>query len=97
MASERTAGREWLAAVGSLTRCVLCGAHGIQVAHRNEGKGMGLKADDCLAAALCPPCHAEIDRGRQLTRPMRRALMDRAIVLTLQALARAGWRWRPPG
>lgn len=27
--------RKWLVAVGSLETCVLCGAYGVQVAHRN--------------------------------------------------------------
>jgi hypothetical protein len=48
------------------------------------------KADDCLTAALCPTEHAEIDQGRDMTRDERRAKMDRAIVLTLQALVRRG-------
>jgi hypothetical protein len=30
--------KKWLAAVGQIERCVLCGAWGTQVAHRNEGK-----------------------------------------------------------
>jgi len=78
----------WLAAVRSIP-CVFCGAP-VQAAHRNEGKGMGTKVDDCLTAALCPPHHAEIDQGRDMTRDERRAKMDRAIVLTLQALVRRG-------
>jgi hypothetical protein len=44
--------QKWLAAVGQIERCVLCGAWGTQVAHRNEGKGMGLKTDDCLRYLL---------------------------------------------
>lgn len=82
--------REWLAAVGQIECCVLCGAYGVQVAHRNEGKGMGLKVDDSLTAALCVTCHTDIDNGKNLTREERRALMDRAIVLTVQRLSREG-------
>lgn len=78
----------WLRAVRSIP-CVFCGAP-VQAAHRNEGKGMGLKADDCLTAALCPPEHAEIDQGKNMTRDERRARMDRAIVLTLRELVRRG-------
>lgn len=78
----------WLAAVRTIP-CVFCGAP-VQAAHRNEGKGMGTKADDCLTAALCPPDHAEIDQGRDMTRDERRARMDRAIVLTLAELVRRG-------
>lgn len=69
---------------------MLCGAWGIQVAHRNEGRGMGQKSLPCNTAALCPGCHHEIDNGRHLTREERRALMDRAIVLTHEAMAKSG-------
>lgn len=78
----------WLAAVRSLERCVLCGAHGVEPAHRNEGKGMGQKVDDTLTAALCRACHHDIDQGGAMSRDERRATMDRAIVLTLRELAR---------
>lgn len=82
--------RKWLAAVGQLDQCVLCGAWGIQVAHRNEGRGMGQKNDHSLTAALCPTCHHEIDNGSHLSREERRERMDRAIVLTLRELTRRG-------
>src|SRR5690606_15618076 len=82
--------KKWLAAVGQIDRCVLCGAWGTQVAHRNEGKGMGLKTDDCATAALCVCCHNSIDNGKDLTRDERRQLMDRAIVLTVIEVARRG-------
>lgn len=80
--------KKWLAAVGQIEQCVLCGAWGVQVAHRNEGKGM--KTDDCASAALCIGCHHEIDNGNKLTRDERRQLMDRAIVLTVIQIARRG-------
>lgn len=82
--------RAWMAAVASLEICVLCGRHGVQVAHRNEGKAKGRKNSDCLTAALCPECHMEIDQGKTLTREERRARMDKAIVLTVEALVMAG-------
>lgn len=82
--------KKWLAAVGQLDQCVLCGRWGTQVAHRNEGKGMSLKVDDCATAALCVECHHEIDNGKNLTREERRQLMDRAIVLTVIKIARLG-------
>ncbi|WP_038910922.1 DUF1364 family protein [Dickeya dadantii] len=82
--------KKWLAAVGSIQQCVLCGAWGTQVAHRNEGKGMGIKADDCATAAICTGCHTEIDNGKNLTREERRQQMDRAIVLTIIQIARQG-------
>lgn len=81
----------WLKAVRSLPCCVRCGTFTqLQAAHRNEGKGMATKADDCLSAALCPPCHHGIDQGRDMTRAERRAEMDRCIVLTLLELVRDG-------
>jgi hypothetical protein len=81
---------KWLRAVAGLETCVLCGQYGVQAAHRNEGKGMGMKVSDALTAALCASCHAEIDQGRNMTRDERRASMDRAIVLTLEKLAEKG-------
>lgn len=45
--------KKWLAAVGQIEQCVLCGWWGTQVAHMNEGKGMGMKTDDCATAAIC--------------------------------------------
>lgn len=79
---------KWLAAVRSIECCVLCGAYGVQAAHRNEGKGMGQKVDDCASAALCIPCHQSIDNGAHYTLAERRAHMDRAIVLTVIEMAR---------
>lgn len=83
--------RAWLEAVAQIQYCVLCGStEGLQVAHRNEGKGVGLKAPDVLTARLCQDCHYEIDNGRDMPRADRRALMDRAIVLTLEQLSKIG-------
>ncbi|EBH5932288.1 hypothetical protein CQX38_03340 [Salmonella enterica] len=82
--------KKWLDAVGQIEKCVLCGRWGTQVAHRNEGKGTGLKTDDCATAALCPECHHEIDNGSHLSREERRCLMNRAIVLTVIKLVRMG-------
>lgn len=84
------ADRRWLQAVGELELCVLCHRLGEQVAHRNEGKGMGLKTAAWMTARLCLECHTEIDSGRDLDRSERRAMMDRAIVLTHDALICAG-------
>ncbi|PHM52509.1 hypothetical protein [Xenorhabdus sp. KK7.4] len=82
--------RKWLAAVGQIEDCVRCGQYGIQVAHRNEGKGMGLKVDDSLTAALCPECHYAIDNGPEMSKAERRHEMDRSIVLTVKELTRRG-------
>jgi hypothetical protein len=82
--------KHWLQAVRELEYCVLCGAHGVQAAHRNEGKGAGMKTSDCLTAALCPECHSEIDQGKNMDRNERRATMNAAIVMTLEALVKSG-------
>jgi len=82
--------KQWLQAVRELEYCVLCGAYGVQAAHRNEGKGAGMKTSDCLTAALCPGCHSEIDQGKGMDRDERRATMDAAIVMTLEALVKSG-------
>lgn len=83
--------RKWLDAVKTIDYCVLCNTYcQVQPAHRNEGKGMGLKVDDCASAALCNNCHHEIDNGKELTREERRILLDKAIVLTVIQLARIG-------
>ena len=76
------ADRRWFEAVASIECCVLCGQHGVQVAHSNRDRGMGQKS----AAHL----NHEIDNGKNLAREERRAQMDRAIVLTHDALIRAG-------
>ena len=82
--------KKWLQSVASLP-CQICGLEGsTQAAHRNEGKGMGLKTDDVATAALCFHCHTLIDNGGTMEREERRSEMDRAIVNTLIALARAG-------
>lgn len=82
--------KKWLQAVMDIEFCVLCGRYGVQAAHRNEGKGVGIKVDDCLTAALCVDCHSRIDNGRDMSREERRAEMDRAIVLTLKKLVNNG-------
>lgn len=83
--------RKWLDAVKTIEYCVLCDCYcQTQPAHRNEGKGMGMKTDDCASAALCDNCHREIDNGKTLTKEERRILLDKAIVLTVIQLARRG-------
>ena len=80
----------WRKAVASLP-CVLCYREGMtQAAHRNQGKGIGLKVSDAWTAALCADCHREIDQGPKMTRLERRALMDAAILLTIDQLASKG-------
>lgn len=67
-----------------------CGKYGVQVAHMNEGKGMGLKQHDCLTAALCPECHAEIDNGRHMSRDERREVMRGTVLATWARMAEKG-------
>lgn len=88
---ERTYRSEsWLKAVRSL-HCMRCFKEGpSEAAHRNQGKGMAIKADDCLTAALCHECHAEIDQGKGMTREERREALDVAILMTVRALAVRG-------
>lgn len=80
---------KWLRAVASI-ECVHCMKEGTQAAHRNQGKGMSIKTDDCLTASLCPEAHAMIDQGSSLTREERRGLMDQWILATIVQLARRG-------
>ena len=81
---------KWLRAAASLD-CVRCGAHGTQAAHANHrGKGMGLKAPDCLTFPLCPSCHAEFDQGKSYTKEQRRELADDWIIKTITELAKRG-------
>lgn len=82
--------KKWLAAVGSIDCCVRCGRYGVQVAHRNQGKGMGMKVSDCLTAALCPQCHHEIDNGTSMDRDERRRVMDECIIKTIEILHSEG-------
>lgn len=82
--------KRWFAAVASLEACVLCGAHGVQVAHSNQDRGMGQKSAAHMTAALCPTCHHDIDNGALLEQATRRLMMARAILLTHDRLIRAG-------
>ena len=74
-----------------LLREVPCGACGISDgsvagAHRNEGKGMGLKVSDALAAPLCFSCHRYLDQGKDMTREERRDFWNRAYINGMQYL-----------
>ena len=82
--------REWLDAVRKLDCCVLCGKYGVQAAHMNQGKGMGMKQHDCLTAALCPECHHAIDNGKDMTRDERRDAMRDAVLETWVQMAKMG-------
>lgn len=87
---KRMRSAKWLAAVRQLECCVICGRYGVQAAHRNQGKGMGMKVCDALTFAACPDCHFEIDNGAELTREERREMIDAAIIKTIEALFTRG-------
>ncbi|CAJ0698043.1 hypothetical protein [Ralstonia mannitolilytica] len=71
--------------------CMNCGIHGMtQAAHRNEGKGMGIKTSDALVAALCVDCHRELDSGKNWLREERRDFWNRMYVKTMQQLIERG-------
>jgi hypothetical protein len=83
-----------------LIPCQHCGADDGTVcgAHPNTGaagKGMAIKADDHLAAALCHRCHAMIDQGSALTYEQRVSLQLAAHLKTVALLVLRGL-W-PPG
>ena len=58
--------------------CIACGAHSetVVLAHRDEGKGMGIKTPDYWALDLCIRCHTEYDQGKTMTRDERRAFFN---------------------
>jgi hypothetical protein len=47
-------------------------------AHRNEGKGMGLKVPNILTLPACHACHAEYDQGRRFMREEKREMWNAA-------------------
>jgi hypothetical protein len=55
------AAKRWYQAVAELETCSLCRAYGVQVAHRNQGRGLGQKSAFHLTAAICPLEHYAID------------------------------------
>ena len=66
--------KRWLKAVASLP-CVICGVEQrTQAAHRNEGKGMGIKTDVREGWAGCPECHHLVGTSGTLPKPTRRAV-----------------------
>ena len=71
--------------------CASCGTEdgSVIAAHRNEGKGMGIKTAD-LPAALCFRCHAALDQGKDMTRDERRKAWDNAFFATMVALFERG-------
>ena len=80
----------WRRAVASLP-CVWCWKEGeTQAAHKNEGKSMGSKTDDCFTTALCVDCHRELDQGKSMDRAERREMWRTAFEATILELALRG-------
>lgn len=73
--------------------CMNCGAIDgtVCAAHRNEGKGMGLKVSDALVAALCHGCHTELDNGMGMSREERRTFWNNAYINTMQYMIENGY------
>jgi hypothetical protein len=59
---------------------VVCGGEAspdiVVPAHRNEGKGMGLKVSNELTLPACHWCHVEYDQGKLFTREEKRGMWD---------------------
>lgn len=47
-------------------------------AHRNEGKGMGLKVSNHLTLPACHACHVEYDQGKRFVREEKRGMWNDA-------------------
>lgn len=67
--------------------CVMCGAQDgtVVAAHSNlgeHGKGLGLKAHDCMHAWLCYRCHTEYDQGKKMNYEQKRDFILTAICKT---------------
>jgi len=63
--------------------CQHCGIQDgtVVAAHSNQlrdGKGRGLKSHDYRIAALCYPCHMELDQGSKLSKEERVQLWEEA-------------------
>jgi len=68
-------------------QCIWCGAQDGTVvwAHSNlgeHGKGMGIKAHDCMGMLLCSICHHQLDQGFLLDREEKREMIYRLICKT---------------
>lgn len=68
--------------------CMNCGQIDgtVCAAHRNQGKGMGMKVSDALVAAMCHRCHTELDNGNSYSRDERRDCWNQAYIKTMQYL-----------
>lgn len=50
----------------------------VVAAHRNEGKGMGMKTPDKFTVPACNLCHFAYDQGGKLSKEEKRELWDSA-------------------
>ena len=73
--------------------CQVCGKNNgtVVAAHRNEGKGMGLKVSDALVCSMCFECHSEMDNGKSLTKDERRDMWNRAFISTMKEFIEREW------
>jgi len=73
--------------------CQVCGRNNgtVVAAHRNEGKGMGLKVSDALVCSMCFECHSEMDNGKSLTKDERRDMWNRAFINTMKEFIEREW------
>ena len=60
-----------------------------QAAHRNEGKGMAVKACDSQIMALCIDCHTAIDQGGRIAKETRREVEKAYVKATRAKLIQA--------
>ncbi len=67
--------------------CANCQIQGrTQAAHRNEGKGIGIKTDDTDMMALCVECHRMLDQGGAMEKKQRRDFELRMVERTKNLL-----------
>ena len=43
--------------------CSLCGAHGVEIHHIREGRGLAQRSSHYLTIPLCPSCHRDNHNG----------------------------------
>ena len=72
--------------------CQHCGRSDgtVVAAHANLlrlGKGKGIKCPDFYTAALCFPCHSELDQGKNLSKAQREEMWIEAYLKTI------AWLW----
>lgn len=84
----------YMAAAKALGYCMRCGRRAVPLTgelhfcHADEGKGQGIKTDVRRGWPGCPKCHEIV--GRQLLKPVRRAIEYLLGVMTRAAIRQAG-------